>query len=258
MYTLLNKQWTLFCYALSFFSRVPISASINFKAFPFYLGNVYFPMIGLLYALLCFAVYSVAQSLFDPTISIILMLIAGLLFTGAFHEDGLADICDGLGGGYNKQQRLNIMKDSQIGTYGSIGLILLFALKITLLSRLAIQPNLFFLEVLISAAVLSRFSALCLIQCCDYAREDDSSKSTSSSHRLPLSYLIFAMSYSLLTICWMPLLWILLIVTMMIISTLLCRVYFNHQIGGYSGDCLGFLQQLNEVLIMLIVIALLN
>ncbi|WP_166738798.1 adenosylcobinamide-GDP ribazoletransferase [Psychromonas algarum] len=256
--SIVKKQWVLFCYALSFFSRVPVAKSLNFKAFPFHLGNLYFPLVGLLYACVVFAVYYLANGLFHSTISIILMLLAGLLFTGAFHEDGLADTCDAFGGGYNKKQRLAIMKDSQIGTYGSIGLILLFALKIAVLIDLSQQSSLVFFGVLVSAAVLSRFSVLSVVQYSDYARDDDSSKSAGVSQKLPSQYFLAVLLFSLLILCWMPILWVVAILAVVAISTLLCRIYFQHQIDGYTGDCLGFLQQLNELLIFLTVLALLQ
>lgn len=258
----LFKQWTLCCYALSFFSRCPVPRTINFKAYPFHLGNAYFPFVGALYAVICFVVYYLSLSVFEHTISVILMLLAGLLFTGAFHEDGLADCCDGFGGGYNKTQCLAIMKDSQIGTYGVLGLIILFALKVTALIQLS-ELNQFsefgllhFFGVLFSAAVVSRFSALWLIQYSEYAREDETSKSTQSSHQLPQLYLIGALLFSLLSLLWMPVISILAIVIVTTISTLLCKSYFNKKIEGYTGDCLGFLQQLNELLILLTCLAL--
>lgn len=258
MYRAVKKQWTLLCYALSFFSRIPVSSSINFGAFPFYLGNAYLPVIGVFYALISFIAYFVSCSLFEPTISVILMLIAGLLFTGAFHEDGFADVCDGFGGGYNKQQRLKIMKDSQIGTYGSLGLIILIMLKVSILVKLSSQSHWFFLGALITAAVLSRFSALCLMQFSEYARDDESSKSSLSSHRLPTGYLLFSFLFTFLSIVWMPFFWGLIMTVLIGISTLLCKWYFDKKIEGYSGDCLGFLQQLNELLILLTLVALLK
>lgn len=254
----LKKQKVLLCYALSFFSRLPVSQSINFKAFPFHLGNAYFPVVGLFYALSCFVVYYASQFVFDNTISIILMLVAGLLFTGCFHEDGFADSCDGFGGGYNKKQCLAIMKDSQIGTYGVLGLILLFALKINVLSTLADNQYITFAGVLISAAVVSRFSVLCLMQYSEYARDDQSSKSITSSQRLPIQYFVAALLFSLFSMIWMPFMLCLLIITVVVVSTLLCRAYFYKQIEGYTGDCLGFLQQLNELLILLILMLFLK
>ena len=255
----LKKQWILFCYALSFFSRFPVSQSINFQAFPFHLGNAYLPLVGVIHAICWGSVYYLAQMMFDNNISVILMLCAGVLFTGAFHEDGFADSCDGFGGGYNKQQCLAIMKDSQIGSYGTLALILLFALKINLLIDLSLQHSeqeyLFFFIVLINAAVLSRFSAMCLMQSSEYAR-NEASKATHASHRLPKHYFFAALLLSLLPLCFLPFLWSVVIVGVLAMSTLLCRAFFNQKLGGYSGDCLGFTQQLNELLILLMVVAL--
>ena len=250
-----KKQWVLFCYALSFFSRLPIPKKLDFTAYPFHLGNVYLPIIGLIYALICLLVYALSQLVFDPSLSIILMLLTGVLLTGGFHEDGFADSCDGFGGGYNKQQRLAIMKDSQIGTYGVIGLILLLSLKIHVLSQLINYGAGFFALSFISAAVLSRCSVLCLMQSTDYAREESSSKSTRSSQRLPQQYLLAALLMGAVSILWMPFFCLLLVFTVVVISTILCRTYFQQKIQGYTGDCLGFVQQLNELLILLMLVA---
>ena len=250
-----KKQWVLFCYALSFFSRLPIPKKLDFTAYPFHLGNVYLPIIGLIYALICLLVYALSQLVFGPNISIVLMLLTGVLLTGGFHEDGFADSCDGFGGGYNKQQRLAIMKDSQIGTYGVIGLILLLSLKIHVLSQLINYGAGFFALSFISAAVLSRCSVLCLMQSTDYAREESSSKSTRSSQRLPQQYLLAALLMGAVSILWMPFFCLLLVFTVVVISTILCRTYFQQKIQGYTGDCLGFVQQLNELLILLMLVA---
>lgn len=256
MLRVLKKQWVLFCYALSFFSRFPISKSITFKEYPFHQGNFYFPLVGILTALLSFIVYYLAHYLFDHSISVIFMLLAGILLTGAFHEDGFADCCDGFGGGYNKQQRLDIMKDSHIGTYGVVGLICLFGLKINVLILLAQNGQLAFLFALISAASLSRLSTLYLIQFSEYARSGGGSKSTSSSHCLPHKSLIAVTLLTLLVLCWVPIAWALTIILFVSLNTLFWWRYFNKKIAGYSGDCLGFLQQVNELLILLTLLAL--
>ena len=256
MQAVLKKQWVLFCYALSFFSRVPTPRSIDFKAFPFHLGNSYFPLVGTLSAIISFAVYYIAQYFFDNTISVILMLMASLFFTGGFHEDGFADTCDGFGGGYTKTQCLAIMKDSQIGTYGVLGLIILFALKINLLNNLSLQSNFLFLGILISSSMLSRLSILGLMQYSQYARNDATSKAANSAHRLPINYLVIALLPCLLSLYWMPILWCGIIFSIIIVSTLLCRLYFHKMIEGYTGDCLGFLQQFNELLILLALVPL--
>lgn len=251
----LHKQYVLFCYALSFFSRVPISKKINFDTFPFSLGNAYFPFVGVLYALFSFLIFYCAQFLFDTDISCLLMLVAGILFTGSFHEDGFADCCDAFGGGYNKEQRLKIMKDSQIGTYAAVALILLFALKFYLLSALAQQGLLPLFCGLLVVAILSRYSTLIIMQTSNYAREDSSAKSALTSLKLPINYFIITSLVSLLSLLLLPFLKALLILVVLLISSFCCRRYFYQQIGGYTGDCLGFTQQLSELLILLVLIS---
>jgi len=251
----ITKQWTLCCYALSFFSRVPVPASTDFKAYPFHLGNAYFPFVGLLYAFVCFLAYSFAHLFFDESLSVLLMLIVGLLFTGALHEDGLADSADGFGGGYDKQQRLAIMKDSQIGAYGVIALIMLVALKLLTFVQLAELSSWLLVTIFIVASVLSRTSTLLLMQYSQYARQEQTSKSTQSSQSLPLHYFLGAIALSLLVLLLLPVATAVIVLGMLIANTLFWQRYFNNSIDGYTGDCLGLLQQLNELLIALICLA---
>jgi len=251
----ITKQWTLCCYALSFFSRVPVPASTDFKAYPFHLGNAYFPFVGLLYAFVCLLAYSFTHLFFDESLSVLLMLIVGLLFTGALHEDGLADSADGFGGGYDKQQRLAIMKDSQIGAYGVIALIMLVALKLLTFVQLAELSSWLLVTIFIVASVLSRTSTLLLMQYSQYARQEQTSKSTQSSQSLPLHYFLGAIALSLLVLLLLPVATAVIVLGMLIANTLFWQRYFNNSIDGYTGDCLGLLQQLNELLIALICLA---
>ncbi|MEG3754223.1 adenosylcobinamide-GDP ribazoletransferase [Psychromonas arctica] len=251
----ITKQWTLCCYALSFFSRVPVPASTNFKAYPFHLGNAYFPFVGLLYAFVCLLAYSFVHLFFNESLSVLLMLIVGLLFTGALHEDGLADSADGFGGGYDKQQRLAIMKDSQIGAYGVIALIMLVALKLLTFVQLAELSSWLLVTTFIVASVLSRTSTLLLMQYSQYARQEQTSKSTQSSQSLPHHYFLGAIALSLLVLLLLPIATAVIVLGMLIANTLFWQRYFNNSIDGYTGDCLGLLQQLNELLIALICLA---
>lgn len=184
------------------------------------------------------------------------MLVAGILFTGAFHEDGFADCCDGFGGGYNKEQRLLIMKDSQIGTYGGIGLILLFAAKFYLLFSLTQQglTNLFI--ALLVSAVLSRFSTLLVMQFSHYARVGESSKGAATSQALPKSYFITATIMTSAVLVLLPIDNALLLMIVVAFVTFACRQYFYKQIDGYTGDCLGCMQQLNELFILLFFVSI--
>jgi len=246
------KQLTLFFYALSYFTRIPIPRSVHFDNEQFYKANAYLPVIGLIVATAMIVVFYLSQLLFSIPISIILMLIASLLMTGALHEDGFADCCDGFGGGYDVTQRLNIMKDSQIGTYGGIGLIFLFLLKFTLLIELAEFGFVTLTVSLLVAHSVSRYIALYIMQTLDYVRLDNSSKVQGLTDKLNRSYLIFA------SLCVIPPLLLLSItsalsvISIVIIVTLLLSRLFRNNIGGYTGDCLGFAQQFTELVILLL------
>ena len=123
------RQVALFLTAMQFLTRLPVPAARDFQ--PRWLGESlrYFPLVGGLVGLVNVAIWWLASLWFPPTVAVGLMLAASLLVTGAFHEYGFADTCDGLGGGSTRERALAIMKDSRIGAYGAIGLIMLLGLK---------------------------------------------------------------------------------------------------------------------------------
>ena len=124
-----------------------------------------------------FVVFSFCTT-FDPSIAIILSLIAGVLTKCAFHEDGLADVVDGFGGVWTKQRILEIMKDSRVGAYGAISIALVVLLKYAALNTLtntfseSVTIGLMF----ISYHSLARFTAMNLIFTSSYSRDDQTSK----------------------------------------------------------------------------------
>ncbi|MGL5561039.1 MAG: adenosylcobinamide-GDP ribazoletransferase, partial [Tannerellaceae bacterium] len=124
----MKKELNIFYNALLFFSRIPVPRNLEFseeiqtKAFR------YFSLVGIIVGGIGVAAFEVADLFFSRIIASILMIIVMLLTTGCLHEDGLADFFDGFGGGTSKERILAIMKDSHIGTYGVIALIMLFVL----------------------------------------------------------------------------------------------------------------------------------
>ncbi len=255
MATMLDKsklQLTLFFYALSYFTRVPIPAYIRFDNEQFHKANAYLPIIGAGVALVMAVLFYLLQTLFSLPVSLILMLIGGLLLTGALHEDGFADCCDGFGGGYSVTQRLKIMKDSQIGSYAGIGLIALFLLKLNLLIEIAtLGETVLFIALLISQ-VLSRYSALCLMQSLPYVRLQDGGKVQGLAIKLSARYFIFASLCTVAVLFFVSLINALFIMSITAFITLLLRALFIKNIEGYSGDCLGFTQQCIELTLLLL------
>ena len=125
----MKDEFQTFLNALQFYTRIPLGKLVKYT--PKRLENSirYFPIIGIIVG----GMTSVSVIFFDGLVgtlsAVIIGLLVGVLITGALHEDGLADCCDGFGGGWTKDRVLAIMKDSTIGVYGAIGLIFLLGLK---------------------------------------------------------------------------------------------------------------------------------
>ena len=127
----MREQVRIFFTALMFYTRIPCPKWVDHS--PDYINKAtrFFPLMGWIVGSFAFAFFSLCLWLNEPALAVIFSMIASVWITGAFHEDGFADVCDGFGGGWTKQKILDIMKDSRVGAYGLIGLLLLFALKFT-------------------------------------------------------------------------------------------------------------------------------
>ena len=239
----------LFLLALSFYTRLPHPQSLDYQQLP--QAVVYLPLIGWLVGGITALSFYLSALIWPQTTAVILALITGLLMTGALHEDGFADVCDGFGGGINKQRILEIMKDSHIGVYGFLGLLLLLLLKISLL---AAMPTAAVPLVLTAGHSISRLSPLWLMQRYTYAR-DQHSKASGAVYQPNFRELAFASVIALLPLALLPALCALAIVPALL-ATVLLGHYFYRRIDGYTGDCLGASQQLAETVFYLSVSAL--
>lgn len=235
----------LFFNALTFFTRIPAPAWVEFSDSNLNHASRYFPWIGLIVGATAGLVYLVACMLFPPAIAITLSMVATVWLTGGFHEDGLADVCDGFGGGWNKTQILTIMKDSRLGTYGALGLVFALFMKFQTLSLIEQL-----IPALLLAHTLSRFAAITLIYSDDYVREDQQSKAKPLANRMSRRELMIAAIPVLL--CLIPLgpkIWLVIIPVWLMRNWL--SYFFRRWIGGYTGDCLGATQQLCELTVYL-------
>ena len=133
---MLQKEIRIFLTSLMFFTRVPIPSFKDYSEDDLNKCTRYFPLVGILVGSISFLAFYLSSLLFPTSISIAFSLLAGILVTGAFHEDGFADCFDGFGGGWSKSKILDIMKDSRLGTYGTVALIFLFLLKFYALSTI--------------------------------------------------------------------------------------------------------------------------
>jgi adenosylcobinamide-GDP ribazoletransferase len=200
-------------------------------------------------------VYTLAFVLFDlefsPLVSIILVVILHLFVTGAFHEDGLADSVDALGGGYTVEKRLEIMKDSRIGTYGTVALVMALLLKVALLED-ASQLWL----ALLAAPAISRLTPLLLMASLPYVSGRDTSKSKPVADGFSSGRLLVATAFTLilaLTLSfWHPLLFPGTLTAVLLVAQ--CwGAYLRQQLGGYTGDNLGASVVFGELILLMFV-----
>ncbi|UOA07901.1 adenosylcobinamide-GDP ribazoletransferase [Methylobacter sp. S3L5C] len=239
----------LFLLALGFYTRIPCSQLLDYKQLP--KATVYLPLVGWLVGGITAFSFYLADCLWPQTTAVILALITGIFLTGAFHEDGFADVCDGFGGGWNKQRILEIMKDSSIGVYGVVGLLLLFLLKFSLLDGLLATAV---PVVLLAGHSISRLSPLLLMQRYDYARNNDS-KAAVAVYKSNRQQLFVAGVSGLLPLLLLPAVCTLAIIPVFAVNWYLGRYFYRH-IGGYTGDCLGASQQISETVFYLSISAL--
>src|SRR5690554_3714540 len=121
----MRRQVELFFTALGFFTRIPVPAGIPWSPERLNHAARYFPLVGVVVGGVGAASFVAFNWLLPVSLAVILSMAVTIRLTGAFHEDGWADACDGLGGGWDKLQVLAIMKDSRNGSYATVGLVLM-------------------------------------------------------------------------------------------------------------------------------------
>ncbi|GAB3544471.1 adenosylcobinamide-GDP ribazoletransferase [Spirosoma fluminis] len=254
----------LFFTALMFYTRLPVPKSIDHSADALNRSTLFFPLIGWIVGGIGVGVYWLSTVLFPPAyLPVLFSMIATVWVTGAFHEDGFADVCDGFGGGWSKTQILTIMKDSRLGTYGTIGLGLLLAVKFFALQAMLSVETFGWTVALkyVSAHSLSRLTAATVIRSLPYAREDADSKAKPIAQGITSGQLAIAALFGLaplLALVAYSGLWIYLtfLIPLALVRWRLIR-FFNTWLEGYTGDCLGATQQLTEVIVYLSFVSLL-
>nr|WP_228522653.1 adenosylcobinamide-GDP ribazoletransferase [Methylophilus sp. 14] len=247
-------QWRYFVLAVGFFTRLPVPAVVDFQESDLNHAARYFPLVGLLIGLLAAIVWWLASCVFPPALAVLCSMAVTIYLTGAFHEDGLADSADGLGGGMDRARKLEIMQDSRLGSYGAIALVGVLLFKFQALSALtpAILPF-----ALISAHALSRLAAVYIMASASYVRFAGKSKPLATT--LSKQDIWCASAFGL--VCWLGFC-LMLGVNHSALSTIRFalitglpvlaiwwwwrRLILRH-LQGYTGDTLGATQQLTEL-----------
>lgn len=241
---MIRREVEYFLGAVRFFTRLPVPGWVGHSAEALNHSARYFPAVGLLVGGIGALVYLAALQLWPQPVAVLLSMAATVYATGAFHEDGLADAVDGLGGGWDKMRILEIMKDSRVGSFGVVAMWLALTGKFVLLASLeaALVP-----WVLVAGHAVSRFCSTVLLATMDYVREDLQSRAKPLATRLsPAAFLVAAVfaGAGLLPLPWDKALAGCLLAAL---ATVWLAGRFRRWLGGYTGDCLGAVQQVAEL-----------
>ena len=244
----MKRELEYFFAALRFFTRLPVPHWVGHSQDQLDHAARYFPLIGILIGAIGASVTELAALALPLGVAVLLGMAATILATGAFHEDGFADSCDGFGGGWDKAQVLAIMKDSRVGSYATLGVGLMLLTKWHALTELdaALGPP-FLALALIAGHAVSRLASTVLIFFLDYVRDDDSSRAKPLAQRMAPGELAVAALFGLAPCLLLPLADVLAALAAVLVVTLLAARYFVRRIGGYTGDCLGATQQVSEL-----------
>ena len=241
--SLLRNQYELFLIAIGFLTRIPIPKKTDFSEQKLNHASRYFPTVGWLVGIFSAGLFLSFGIFFPKSIAVIFSLLITILLTGAFHEDGLIDTIDGLGGGWSKDQKLKIMKDSRIGTYGAVALWFSLSLKFIFLKEI---DNTFF--ALLIAHPLSRSTATGFLYFSQYVRTDETNKAKPLAQKQNNIDFFVSQATGIATLL-LILSHALLLFSILIVFSIIWGWWLKKQLGGFTGDTLGATQQLSEILI---------
>jgi adenosylcobinamide-GDP ribazoletransferase len=233
-----------FLTAIGFLTRIPVPWKM--QAGPEALGSsaVFFPLVGLFIGAGAVLLNYICSSRLPHDVVVIIILIFFVVITGGLHEDALADAADGFGGGWKKQQVLEIMRDSRIGSFGAL------AIALGLLARFVFMANLPVERLdgyLVAGQVTSRWTALPLAFFLRPARNAGDGQGTLVARKITAVSLVIGTIFTAVVagaVLGIDAMWVL---AAMIATTALSGIYYHRRIRGVTGDCLGATNQITEV-----------
>ncbi|MGL6260261.1 adenosylcobinamide-GDP ribazoletransferase [Vibrio sp. WXL210] len=252
----LIREWQVYCLALMIFTRIPVPQSTPYSEALKNEAYKYAGLVGLLIGGLNAGVYFLAFQVWPIEIAVVLSMMAGIYLTGAFHEDGFADTCDGFGGGFTPQRKLEIMKDSRVGAYALLGMAMMLLLKYSSLTALG---EIGMSEVIVSivlAHVISRTVAVSFIYTHNYVQQIDVSKLQVSRSQNAKGDLATLLLVALACLILLPSFSYLLgLISVLLVTRWFLGRWMVGQVGGYTGDALGAVQQITEAICYLFLLS---
>jgi adenosylcobinamide-GDP ribazoletransferase len=266
--------------AVQFFTRIPVTgrlaAWVGYSPAMLRASAAHFPGIGWLVGAVAAGVYLLLLALLPPSpfaalVAAALSTVVTVLLTGGFHEDGLADVADGLGGSAERERALEIMKDSRVGAFGAMALVLALLAKVALLALLGspdvMPPGLddawldtsseaplegwLVAMALFAAHVVSRGLPLLLIRILPHVGDTAASKSKPLADQITLPSLGIALAWVFLALALvgtvLPAIHLIAASSFAVIALLWMGRLFTRRLQGFTGDCLGATQQVCEI-----------
>ena len=261
-----------FLLAVQFFTRVPIvgrlAGWVGFSPALLRASAGHFPGVGLLVGVVVATAYAAVNAMlpdthFTPLVAAVLSTVISVLLTGGFHEDGLADVADGLGGSYDRTRALDIMKDSRVGAFGAMALVLALLAKVALLALLGSVEGVptgwdeaplstwYVCAALVAGHTVSRALPLLLIAWLPHVGDTAASKSkpladqiTARSLLVAFIWLFMALALVLSVLDAMNLI---VACSFAMLALLWMGRWFKRRLQGFTGDCLGAAQQVCEI-----------
>ena len=233
--------------ALAFLTRIPINhgPQISLRR-----SAALFPLVGAFIGLIGGLVFYLSSAILPPLVSASISILVTVAITGAFHLDGLADICDGLIGGWNREERLKILKDSRHGTYGVAAISLQLILQVCLLSALSPRDGLFTLIVL---HTLSRLVPIFLMLIPATSGHDGMGASV--SREIGAKEPIVGSLITVLLIAPIMGLNFILLSAILFLTLSIFALWVIRKIGGMVGDAFGAGEQISETMILFFFVA---
>jgi len=250
---MIAREVRLFLIALQFLTRVRIKRIDPFPDDWLPRAAKYMPVVGALIGAVVGAVLLVSAALCPAPLPIVIALVVSLLLTGALHEDGLADTADAFGGGATRERCLEIMKDSRIGTYGTLALIMTLALKGTALAQ--IDP-ISAARVLIAGYAGARLAAVLALAILPYAGGEIAKVSRTPSRMTVGEIVIAAVSATIVGFCSLDAM-VFVVATLVALAAAAAVTWMaRRKIGGYTGDVLGAVEQVYETTFLIVAAAI--
>ncbi len=242
----LGREATRYLVAQQFLTRLPTPDWVTYEPGGLARSARYFPLVGIVVGALSAMIWLIFAPVLPAPLAAGLAIAMLILSTGALHEDGFADCCDGLGGGANRDKALEIMRDSRIGAYGAIGLFMVIGFRWTGLATFDMTEGAL---ALILAPVLARGAMVVLLTIGVYARAEGAARDVKDGVTKPELAVALA-TCAVIAIAAAGLVGLLAFV-LVVLASVLWLTWLTHRLGGYTGDGLGAAEQIAQVVTFL-------